>query len=138
MSGNLIVDGVLASMHSTWPGEETLMRYLPNRYHPATPNDLAAIKQWILTPARGAYHLMVRLSNWLASNNLPSFVPFKYFNKLFTMTARWNLDLQLRNEAAAAAVKAHVSSSSAGPAWEVSKAEVGHMEKLMGAIGISY
>jgi len=134
MSGNLIVDGVLASMHSTWPGEDPVMRYLPKRYHPANLNDMAALKQWILTPARGAYHLMVRLSNWLASNNLPSFVPFKYFNKLFTATSRWNLDLQLKNEGA----KPHMPTSSAGPEWEVSGSRVGQMEKLVGVVGSSY
>jgi len=115
MSGNLIVDGVLASMHSKWVGEETVMHYLPKRYHPANLNEMAAFKQWILTPFRGAYHLMVRLSNWLASNNLPSFVPFKYVNKLLTVVGRKQLDMQFKNEAATTVPKAHVLTSSAGP-----------------------
>ena len=126
MSGNLIVDGVLASMHSTWVGEEIVMRYLPKRYHPANLDDMAALKQWILTPFRGAYHLMVRLSNWLASNNLPSFVPFKSVNKLLTLVGRRHLDMHLKNEAATA----HVLTSSAGAEGAVSA----QMERLDGVV----
>jgi hypothetical protein len=86
------------------------MRLLPKRFHPATLDDLAAAKQRILRPARAAYHFLVRLNSWLARNNMPTWVPFKHFNKLFKSVASWNLEKQLSTEAAAAA------STAAGPA----------------------
>jgi hypothetical protein len=96
------------------------MRLLPKRFHPATLDDLAAAKQRILRPARAAYHFLVRVNSWLARNNMPTWVPFKHFNKLFKSVAAWNLERQL----ATAAKPALVSAGDDGSEVE------GHMLKL--------
>jgi hypothetical protein len=81
MSGNIIVDGVVASTHTKWLGEEAALRFIPARYRPTTTVEITALKHMLHAPVRTAYRVLESLDSWLVSMNLPALEAFKHLDQ---------------------------------------------------------
>jgi hypothetical protein len=57
-TGAIVVDGVLASTHTAWPGEAPLVQLLPTSGAASVAHQLAIAHQLIQTPLRALYRVL--------------------------------------------------------------------------------